>query len=114
MKTQHVFFVKKHNFNTISSLRNKNFEIFSIAPAQFLARETLYVTSSQTYSKFHLIGSFLDHSKGMMVIMGLVSSLFEYRLNIVFSVWGLGGHFESEAQASGSRWPRLFGPSANE
>ena len=68
--------------------------------------------SSPPYSKFHLVGSFLEHSKGMMVIMGLVRSLFEYRLNI-FSGWDLWGQLEIEEQALGSRWS-FFGPSANE
>ena len=44
----------------------------------------------------------------MMVIMGLALSLLEYRLNIFFDGWGLGGHFEPEAQTSGSKWPPIF------
>ena len=75
---------------------------------QFLSREFLYVTISKPLSNFHLLGSFLEHSRDMMVIMCLVRSLFEYRLNIFFSGLGSWGHFEPEAQALGSKWPPIF------
>ena len=57
---------------------------------QFLSREFLYVTISKPLSNFHLLGSFLEHSRDMMVIMCSVRSLFEYRLNIFLVGWVQG------------------------